>query len=120
MRLGALATVGYERPSNLIHLLLDNEVHESTGGQATVSHSVDLAAIAESCGYPRVIRTASLDEVAQVLTQGTDQLTFVHIKIRPGEAKDLPRPTMKPWQMAERFRAWLRDTSTAGELHSAC
>src|SRR5215475_7673514 len=27
---------------NLIHILLDNEMHESTGGQSTVSHSVDL------------------------------------------------------------------------------
>lgn len=111
MRLGALATIGYERPANLIHLLLDNEVHESTGGQSTVSHSVDLAAVAQSCGYPRVVRTASLDEVAAVLEQGAEQLTFVHVKIRPGEVKNLPRPTMKPWQVADRFRAWWRQTS---------
>src|SRR5262249_43067797 len=56
MRLSALATIGYERPANLVHILLDNEIHESTGGQATVSHSVDLAAVARACGYPRVVR----------------------------------------------------------------
>src|SRR5690606_38820517 len=44
MRMGALATIGYERPDNLVHVLLDNEAHDSTGGQATVAHSVDSAA----------------------------------------------------------------------------
>jgi thiamine pyrophosphate-dependent acetolactate synthase large subunit-like protein len=56
MRMGAMATVGYERPSNLVHILLDNEMHESTGGQSTVSHSVALATIAAGCGSRRVVR----------------------------------------------------------------
>ena len=30
MRMGAMATVGYERPANLTHVLLDNGLHEST------------------------------------------------------------------------------------------
>jgi phosphonopyruvate decarboxylase len=110
MRMGALATIGYERPANLIHILLDNEIHESTGGQATVSHSVDLAAVAQACGYPRVVRAGSLDELAAAAHEAGDELTFVHVKTRPGEEKNLPRPTIKPWQVAERFRAWLRAT----------
>ena len=46
-----LATVGAYGPRNLIHILLDNGVHDSTGGQATVSASVDFAAVALACGY---------------------------------------------------------------------
>ena len=52
MRLGALATLGYERPPNLLHVLLDNGLHESTGGQATVSRSVDFPAIASGLRLP--------------------------------------------------------------------
>ena len=37
MMLGAMATIGAHAPGNLIHVLLDNGVHDSTGGQATVS-----------------------------------------------------------------------------------
>jgi phosphonopyruvate decarboxylase len=111
MRLGALATIGYERPPNLIHILLDNEMHESTGGQSTVSHSVDLAAVAQACGYPRVLRAGSLDDAAAMLNEGGGELSFVHVKTRPDEVSKLPRPTLKPWQVAERFRAWLRATS---------
>ena len=40
MRMGAFATVGAYGPSNLQHVLLDNGVHDSTGGQATVSGSL--------------------------------------------------------------------------------
>src|SRR5262249_17608499 len=107
MRLGALATLGYRRPPNLVHVLLDNEMHESTGGQATVSTSVDLAAVAQACGYPRVVRAASLDECTRALQEGGTKLTFVHVKTLPGENKDLPRPTVTPRQAAERFRRWL-------------
>jgi phosphonopyruvate decarboxylase len=109
MRLGAMATIGYERPPNLIHILLDNEMHESTGGQSTVSHSVDLGAIARGCGYPRVIRAGSLNQLAEALDQAGEQLTFVHVKTRPGEIGNLPRPTETPRQVAERFRKWLRE-----------
>ena len=81
MRLGALATLGYERPTNLVHVLLDNEVHESTGAQSTVSHSVDLAQVARACGYPRVVRA--------------------------GSPADLPRPKVTPVEVANRFRKFL-------------
>jgi phosphonopyruvate decarboxylase len=111
MRLGALATLGNRRPPNLVHVLLDNEMHESTGGQATVSSSVDLAAVAHACGYPRVVRAASLDECTRALQEAGTELTFVHVKTRPAENDDLPRPTVTPRQVAERFRRWLRETN---------
>jgi phosphonopyruvate decarboxylase len=118
MRLGAMATIGYERPSNLIHILLDNERHESTGGQSTVSHSVDLGAIARACGYTRVISAGSLDQLAgaldqsaEALGQSTERLTFIHVKTRPGKIENLPRPTVTPRQVAGRFRAWLREVA---------
>jgi phosphonopyruvate decarboxylase len=111
MRLSALATIGYERPANLVHILLDNEIHESTGGQATGSHSVDLAAVARACGYPRVIRASALDELSAAIDEAGEELTFIHVKTAQGGVKDLPRPTVKPYEVAARFRAWLRETA---------
>ena len=43
MRMGVFATIGAYGPSNLMHLLLDNGAHDSTGGQATVSSTVSFA-----------------------------------------------------------------------------
>jgi phosphonopyruvate decarboxylase len=109
MRLGALATVGYERPKNMIHVLLDNEVHDSTGGQETVSHSLDLALVAHACGYPAVKFAASLAEFSAAFAEAvkSDSLTFIHIKTAPGENPDLPRPKVTPIQVAERFKKYL-------------
>ena len=103
MRLGAYATVGYERPANLLHILIDNEVHDSTGGQSTVSHSVDLAAVAAACGYPKVIRAKSVTEIFELCKNPISECTFVHIKTAPGEPKDLPRPKVTPIQVTERL-----------------
>src|SRR5262245_64161132 len=107
MRLGAMATIGERSPPNLVHLLLDNERHESTGGQATASRSADLAAVAAACGYPRVARAATLDDCTRALAEGGNELSFIHVKTGPGENHSLPRPTVTPRQVAQRFRAWL-------------
>ncbi len=37
MKLGNLATIGAAAPARYVHVLLDNGVHDSTGGQATVA-----------------------------------------------------------------------------------
>jgi phosphonopyruvate decarboxylase len=111
MRLGAVAVLGHERPPNLVHILLDNGVHDSTGGQATVSASVDLTAVARACGYPRVLRPSGTDELQEALTDGEDGLTFIHVRTRPRANRKLPRPEMTPAQVAERFRLWLMEPS---------
>ena len=61
MKLGTLATIGAYRPPNVIHILLDNGVHDSTGGQATVSPLVDFPGVALACGYPNAAGCDSLD-----------------------------------------------------------
>ncbi len=108
MRLGALATLGYERPRNLLHVLLDNELHESTGAQSTVTHSVDLAQIARASGYPSVLRVDDLEKLAALVRTPPGELTMAHVKIRKGVRADLPRPKVTPVEVEARMRAWLR------------
>jgi phosphonopyruvate decarboxylase len=112
MRMGALATLGYERPSNLLHVLIDNEAHDSTGGQSTVSHSIDLAGVAAACGYPKVHRAHTKEEVADLVRAPSNELTFVHVKTRTGEPSDLPRPKETPVEVVDRMRAWLVETAS--------
>lgn len=110
MRLGALCTLGYERPPNLVHVLLDNGIHESTGGQMTVSRSVNFCSIASASGYPKAISVSSPDEMRDALKTVSGELTLVHAPIRPGIPSSLPRPSIKPPAIAARFRAFLRET----------
>jgi phosphonopyruvate decarboxylase len=107
MRLGGLTTVAAERPPNLLHVLIDNGQHESTGGQATVSGGVDFCAIAAGAGYPAVASEAEPVAVASLLADRSPGLRFLHVPVLPGVPKGLPRPSMPPAAVAERFRAWL-------------
>lgn len=105
MRLGCLATIGYERPDNLVHVLLDNEAHDSTGTQSTVTHSVDLGACAQACGYPTMTRVQTADDLGKALGDRTAGLRFLHLKTKPGAPDDLPRPKVTPLEVKTRFRA---------------
>jgi phosphonopyruvate decarboxylase len=108
MRLGAMAAIGHERPANLLHVVLDNGVYESTGGQATVARSVDFAAIAAACGYPQTLVVFEPEELRELVAMNSRQLTFVRAMIAPGTMKNLPRPKNSPTELTERFRSHIR------------
>jgi thiamine pyrophosphate-dependent acetolactate synthase large subunit-like protein len=60
MGLGGLATIGTERPRNLLHVVLDNAAWGNTGGQPThTARGLRLEAVAAACGYPVTCRTAT-------------------------------------------------------------
>ena len=107
MRLGGLAAIGYQRPKNLLHIVLDNGMHESTGGQFTVTSSVDLVAVAAACGYAVSTRVETADALAQLFAAPRDALTFVAAAVAPGVPDDLPRPSVTPPQVTQRLREHL-------------
>jgi phosphonopyruvate decarboxylase len=88
-------------------VLLDNAIHESTGGQATVAKSVNFCSIAAACGYAKVASIADPDEVAAAIA-ASNEPGFIHVPILPGVPDDLPRPDTTPAQVAKRFREYLR------------
>ena len=108
MRLGGWTTVGTARPDNLLHVLIDNGQHESTGGQATVSPGVDFCAIASAAGYPSATSVADPAELEALVRDRRPGLRFIHVPSVPGVPAGLPRPKETPEAVAERFRAWFR------------
>ena len=111
MRLGAQATVGYEAPPNLVHVLLDNAIHESTGGQSTVSRSVNFCAIAAASGYRQVQSLANPMEVANAVSQAFASQAapaFIHAPTLPGVPEGLPRPSITPAEVGQRLREFLQ------------
>jgi phosphonopyruvate decarboxylase len=107
MRLSALPAIGYQRPPNLMHIVLDNGMHESTGGQFTVTSSVDLVAVAAASGYEKAVRIDSPDALAKLFSAPRDALTFVSAAVAPGVPDDLPRPSVTPPQVTQRLREHL-------------
>ena len=109
MKLGTLATVGAYAPSNLLHVLLDNGVHDSTGGQATVSASVDFAAVALACGYAYAASADDVDGLARgwAAAKAAGGPAMIHLRTAPGSMAKLGRPTVTPAEVAQRFKAFL-------------
>lgn len=107
MRLGALSTIGHESPPNLVHVLLDNGVHDSTGGQPTTAASTDLALAAQAAGYRSVQRAATVEQLAACISDRADGPRFVHVRTSARSRRALPRPMTKPSDVASRLRAWV-------------
>ena len=104
MRMGNFATLGSYGGGNLTHLLLDNEAHDSTGAQATVSANVRFADIATACGYAASFEGNDVDLVDELLTlKGLDGPRFGHLKIRTGTRENLPRPSITPPEVLRRL-----------------
>lgn len=111
MHLGAMAVIGAKGPANLIHVVLNNEAHESVGGMPTVAGRVDLCAIARACGYPDVFCVDSpsgLDRALQA-AKAAHRLTFLEVKCALGARADLGRPAAAPQQNKAAFMENLED-----------
>ncbi|CAH2715963.1 hypothetical protein BACCIP111895_03147 [Neobacillus rhizosphaerae] len=110
MRMGSLATNGYYRPKNMLHILLDNETHDSTGGQSTVSHNVNFVTIAAACGYEKSFYIHSLKELEEQiqLWKKTNGLTFLYLKISKGSNPNLGRPKISPREVKNRLRKFIK------------
>jgi len=111
MKLGTFATVGAYAPKNLIHVLLDNGVHDSTGGQPTVSAHVDFAGVAQACGYAQSYTCDDVEGFGRAWheMQGAQGPVLLHMRIAPGSMAKLGRPTVKPADVARRFQAFLAE-----------
>ncbi len=86
MNLGSLATIAVVSPSNLIHVVWDNEQFQLTGGQKThTGRGVDLAGIASKTGIRRVLQTREEDEfeAACVEALGSEGPWFILAKVAP-------------------------------------
>ena len=94
MHMGALAQIGGSVPANLLHVVLNNGMHESVGGQPTVARPVDLCAVADGCGYRSSSSSGSLSELEFELNAAlaSSGPRFMEIRINPGAPEDLARP----------------------------
>ena len=105
MNLGSLATIGHFSPGNLVHFVLDNEMHASTGGQPTVSSTIKLEEVASAAGFKIVKKVCSSEDlhaaVREVLNSAEGH-SFILVKIEKGE-KDVPRVSYKPNLIKSRF-----------------
>ncbi len=111
MHMGAMAVIGANGPNNFVHVLINNESHETVGGMPTVASNVDFAKVAEGCGYKRILKAATLEEIARTAEEAksANELTFIEIKTALGARSDLGRPTTTAEENKQKFMKYLKE-----------
>lgn len=111
MRMGNFSAIGHFAPPNLIHIVLDNGLNESTGGQPSLSYSLSFGAIAQASGYRSAENVESLSSLENYLEQlplRGNGPHFLHVPINSGTPAKLPRPHMTPLQVRVRIQEVLQ------------
>ncbi len=116
MHAGSLATIGAAAPSDFVHVVVNNESHESVGGMPTAGATVDFCGLAAACGYRAVHSARDTDELVDVLAgikPGAGPV-FIEVKSSIGARADLGRPTTTPAENRDAFMRHVRGVSGGG------
>jgi len=106
MNLGSLATIGNHSPKNLTHIILDNECHDSTGGQPTVSCTTKIDKAAQAAGYKVAKKVQDKKTLKETITQLLNSAgpTLILVKTKRGDQVP-PRVSHNPETITRRFAA---------------
>lgn len=98
MHLGSLAVIANRAPKNFFHVVFDNGVHDSVGGQPTVMRSMDLAAAARAFGYEFTTSISDVDHIGKVVAEmrNSPGPTLIDLRVRPGNRAGIGRPQRSP------------------------
>lgn len=109
MHMGAMAVVGKFAPKNLVHIIINNEAHETVGGMPTAASAVDVVAVAKACGYPNAVSVSDFDSLDAELKKAKDAgtLSLIEVKCQVGARDDLGRPTTTAMENKENFMKFL-------------
>lgn len=109
MHLGSMAVAAATGCGNLIHVVLNNQAHETVGGMPVDYQKADFTEIGKSLGFETCMRAdgeAGLREAIEVLKEkpGT---RLLEIMVALGAREDLGRPTTTPEQNKRAFMKFL-------------
>jgi phosphonopyruvate decarboxylase len=119
MNLCGLPTIALQNPSNLIHLLFDNEVYEASGGTATASRITDAAALAKAAGYKNALWVKTPEEFRNEFIQAwkRDELTLIAAKVDAGQPANLPPLRLDEIENKYRFMRYLEESEKRAILN---
>ena len=86
MNLGSLVTIGSLQPKNLVHIIFDNSMHESTGGQPTNSNHIDISEIAKVSNF-KIFSIKTKQSLEQTLQKIKKQKSPILIRVQISKSK---------------------------------
>ena len=95
MNLCSLPTIARMHPSNLVHIVFDNEVYEASGSKKTATAcGTDLVGVARAAGIKNSGWANNLSEFGRAILAGmtTNELTFIGAKVTTERTEVSPYP----------------------------
>jgi len=94
MHLGSMFSNGIKKKSNFKHILLNNNSHESVGGQLTGAHKIDFNKLSKSLGYQNYFKITKEKEMSLILKKflNNKKLSFLEVLLKSNIDQNLPRP----------------------------
>ena len=111
MHLGAMAVIGNRKPKNYVHIIINNEAHESVGGMPTAAATMNIPQIALGCGYESAASAETMEELRRQLRRARemDELSLIEVKCAIGARADLGRPKTTPKENRDCLMRFLRE-----------
>ena len=95
MHLGSIKTVGNFANRNFKYILLNNNAHDSVGGQSTYANDVDFEKLSKSLGFKKFYCINNQRNLKKIIKKflSENNLSFLEVKVTSSKIKNLPRPT---------------------------
>lgn len=109
MHMGALAFISSQSPENFVHIIINNQSHESVGAMPTGCQKVNFSELAKNVGYSWTIRVSTLEELTKVLRNIDEQKgpILVEVLVSLDSRADLGRPKESARENKEAFMEYI-------------
>ncbi len=113
MHMGGMSTIASCMPENYRHIIFNNGVHDSVGGQPTSGVNVSFAQVAKGCGYKTAVYASCESSLKSAMQDFIDAKgpSLLEIKVLPGARKDLGRPNENFTALKVNFMKELRNNA---------
>jgi len=94
MHLGSIKTVGTFAKKNFKYVLLNNNSHDSVGGQNTYANNIDFKKLSKSLGFRKFYSIKDDKGLKKNIKKflSSNFLSFLEVKVGNNKIKNLPRP----------------------------
>lgn len=103
MHLGSIPMIGKYKNINLVHIIINNQVHESTGNHNTSNQSFSFKKMFEISGYKKSFVVKDLESFANVINKNKKGKIGIEVLVKPGTINSLPRQK-SPYELKKEIK----------------
>lgn len=87
MQAGGFASLNPQKNKNILYIVLDNGIFESTGGQIAPSAHINFIKLANAFGFPKSYSVKTRKDLENKLKKALSNTssTFLHVSVKPGD-----------------------------------